>query len=296
MRIDKQISLLIVFALSCLILVPSLDAQVFKEYLINDSLMGSDVIKDSLVLNMPDKMSKEDAYLQFSYLMATFKDGNDLRSLLLDGLTVAEFEQKHHFKYGQNADYLLHLEDKEVAIIEFNNFTDEKAFDKFLKTSFKEIQKAKSKGVIIDIRKNYGGTGDLSPALIDYIYNKSYTTISSKNTMISQTLKDFSREAAIADPRFGVDTTSEMFTVENGSFINTKDTLSYAPSKNKYRFTGPVCVLIGPNCFSSGNTLADLIKTHQLATLIGEPLTMSPSEFAMGAREWVHQQADANRK
>ena len=43
------------------------------------------------------------------------------------------------------------------------------------------------------------------------------------------------------------------------------------PGKNALRYKGKVCVLIGPNTFSSANMTANAIQDYNLATLIGEP-------------------------
>ena len=43
------------------------------------------------------------------------------------------------------------------------------------------------------------------------------------------------------------------------------------PGNNPLRYSGKVCVLIGPNTFSSANMLSNAIKDFKLATLIGEP-------------------------
>jgi C-terminal processing protease CtpA/Prc len=45
------------------------------------------------------------------------------------------------------------------------------------------------------------------------------------------------------------------------------------------RFTGPVCVLVGPATFSSAMMLANAVKDFRLATLVGEETGGVPTSF-----------------
>jgi C-terminal processing protease CtpA/Prc len=47
-------------------------------------------------------------------------------------------------------------------------------------------------------------------------------------------------------------------------------------------FTGHVCVLIGPQTFSSATDFADAVKTYHLATLFGEETGGRPNGFGEG--------------
>jgi hypothetical protein len=212
------------------------------------------------------------------------KRGQLNEKIKLKGITVAEYDNLHKMKNKQIPDYRFEILEDKIAYIEFNKFVNPKAFDKFLSESFKEIKKNDCKGLIIDIRKNMGGVADLGNALIDYFYNKPYTVVSTRKTKTSKKFKEFATAAALRFPEMHIDTTDVIFSAKSGTYIVEQDTITYTPTDTNLRFGGPTCVLIGPKCFSNANSFADLLKTFELTTLIGEPLAMSPTEFARFAK------------
>ena len=54
---------------------------------------------------------------------------------------------------------------------------------------------------------------------------------------------------------------------------------THTAGKNNLRYNGKVCVLTGPNTFSSANMLANAIKDYQLATIIGEATGESCNDY-----------------
>ncbi len=69
-----------------------------------------------------------------------------------------------------------------------------------------------------------------------------------------------------------IDTTTAYFKAPNGTIFKERDTTIIQPTKNKLRYNGKVCMLIGPKCFSNAKDFATEFEYHNFATLIGEPL------------------------
>jgi C-terminal processing protease CtpA/Prc len=64
-----------------------------------------------------------------------------------------------------------------------------------------------------------------------------------------------------------------------GEVIEQTERRTTKPGKNELRYTGKLCVLTGPNTFSSANMLANAIKDYKLATIIGEATGESPNDY-----------------
>ena len=55
-----------------------------------------------------------------------------------------------------------------------------------------------------------------------------------------------------------------------GDIIHETEICTHTAGKNRLRYSGNICVLTGPNTFSSANMLANAIKDYKLVILIGE--------------------------
>ena len=65
----------------------------------------------------------------------------------------------------------------------------------------------------------------------------------------------------------------------NQEVIESLDEDLVYPNSPKNYYNGNLCVLIGPNTFSSANFLADAIKTYHITTLIGSPTGEDTNDF-----------------
>jgi len=205
------------------------------------------------------------------------------KTIKMDGIPAIRYNELYdHLSDVRKQPFEFSILENNIACIEFNNFDYLDKFEKFLKKSFKTMKKKKCVGLIIDIRNNSGGKEDLSPLLIDYIYDKPYKRINAVDTKVSQYHKNMQKTIAKM-PQYKyleTDTISGYFNAPDGSIFEERDTTLVNPSKNKYRFTGKACILIGPKCFSYANAFAAEIKYNGFAEMIGEPLEVSQDEYA----------------
>jgi hypothetical protein len=144
-----------------------------------------------------------------------------------------------------------------IGIIDFRLFKDLSQFKTFLKETFTQIKKDSIENLIIDIRKNPGGTSNLGDTLLSYITGKPFTQFSREEVKVSkQILPWYLRWLPLKD----------LF--PSGRKIRTFEPKT--PGENSLRFNGNVYVLIDAGTFSSATAFATAIKDYKLGTLIGE--------------------------
>jgi len=201
----------------------------------------------------------------------------------MDGISAIKYNNIYgHLHVNRTQPFNYSIIENNIAYIKFTSFDYPKLFSKFLKKSFKSIKKNKCAGLIIDIRNNGGGKEDIGPMLIDYFYDKSCTKIYSANRKVSEYHKNLKKAAAKMEKYkyLNIDTISAYFQAPNGTIFEERDTSVIYPTKNKLRYTGKVCILIGPKCFSYANSFATEVKYNKIAELIGEPLEERQDEYA----------------
>ncbi len=184
-------------------------------------------------------------------------------------LTSIQPIQNYTFKFIEN----------NIGLISYNSCTDLKAFDQFLKQTFKELKKKKSTKLIIDIRENNGGESGLNDLLLSYITKQPYQQSSGRYWKVSKLAK----EAYVANPIYKTVFGKKIIenylsTPEQEVIANFNEELTQ-PTPPKNYFDGKTCFLIGPNTFSSANFLADAVKTYHLSTLIGSVTGENTNDF-----------------
>jgi hypothetical protein len=164
-----------------------------------------------------------------------------------------------------------------IAYINYRSMTDQSSnpFASFLNTSFTKIKDANAKGLIIDLRENGGGNSVWGELLVSYFTKKSFRFAGGMKWKISEHYKAYLNEG---QKIFNVSEANWYKGMKNGE-LYTSITTPRTPAKKEPFFEGKVCVLIGPNTFSSANMMADGIKSYQLATLFGEPTGESGNDF-----------------
>lgn len=156
---------------------------------------------------------------------------------------------------------------------------DRPSLDTFLDSSFKLIKEKKLDKLIIDIRDRnslYSSSDYPYDTLLSYITHKKYRNLSTKYWKVNQLTKDNALHQ-IKD-KLGSTFAKRYQTAPNGTLITEKFPWQQ-PKKSDHFFQGKVCVLIGPKTFGNAKILADVIKTYQIATLIGQPTSQRGNDF-----------------
>lgn len=77
-----------------------------------------------------------------------------------------------------------------LAVMNINTFEfDFEEYDSLLYNSFKSIKENKLENLIIDVRENKGGNGNLIPTLVNYLTDKPYITSGSSKVKTSEATK-----------------------------------------------------------------------------------------------------------
>lgn len=159
---------------------------------------------------------------------------------------------------------------------------------------FAQVQKDKLKYLFIDVSKNGGGNSSVGNVLIDYFYDKSYTTYRCYWKKSEEYLK--------LVQSWGIEPGNQYKEEQDGGVLHFPSDTIYAES-NPYRFKGKVIVIIGNGTFSSAIMFATIIKDNHIAELAGEiPVNGHPNHFGemyntklpntqidlrFGVKEWI---------
>jgi C-terminal processing protease CtpA/Prc len=140
-----------------------------------------------------------------------------------------------------------------------------------------------SRGLVIDLRRNGGGDSRLGDELLAHFTSTPYRMSAEKQWKMSAEYRAFMK-ATIAQPYRSLRVAylhpegRRLFSGPDGKIVtHSEPAVAHAPREP--RFTGAVCVIIGPGTFSSATDLADAIKTYHLATLVGEETGGRPNSF-----------------
>lgn len=199
------------------------------------------------------------------------------KQVVINGISYTELVQKAAELRKRNpvnnvsASYSFQRLENNTGYLDFRSMRDLTLFEKFLDSIFNEIKNNPVNGLIIDLRQNGGGNSVLGEKLIGYITTKPFRMGGGSLWKVSDEYKDFIRKQATSNKVYQSGSFQNYLNKSTGEMIKGFNPKAVAPPKNKLVYTGKVCVLIGPNTFSSANMLANAIKDYQLATLIGEP-------------------------
>jgi Peptidase family S41 len=196
--------------------------------------------------------------------------------VLIQGIPVSQLlakaaeVRKRNAVQQVQANYIFTRIDGNTGYLNFRSMKDLPVFNKFLDSIFTDIKNNPVEGLIVDLRQNGGGNSVLGQSLLHYITDKPYRMGAGSKWKVSDEYKAFINEQAKINPVYASGSFKSYLDKKSGELISRLDGKTYKPGKNRLRYEGKICVLIGPNTFSSANMLTNAIKDYQLATLIGE--------------------------
>ncbi|MGR7812073.1 S41 family peptidase [Lacinutrix undariae] len=177
--------------------------------------------------------------------------------------------------FNKREPYLSLKTENSLAILNLNTFSnddlkeDKLNFKKFISNSFKKIEELKITDLIIDIRKNTGGTEGNEDFLFSFLMNKSYNkykfveaSIFNFQNYINYTYEDDWIETE-------KDLKSEQKINSEGRFLRKKDIEKQEPIK-KTTFSGNVYILTSSSTYSGAAEFSSLMREHTNAIFIGE--------------------------
>jgi hypothetical protein len=160
-----------------------------------------------------------------------------------------------------------YVREHDVGIIEFNLFHDMQKFQEFLRQTFTEIRDHNVSNLIIDIRKNPGGSSSLGDELLKYLTDKPFRQFESVQIKLS-------RQLYKVHPHFK----RSYLHAKIGSTVTTEGGFKQAED-HPLQFEGRVFLLIGPKSASSSVSFASAIKHFHIGTLVGRETVDTPVNY-----------------
>ena len=176
------------------------------------------------------------------------------------------------------------LRSSRVGYMNFRSMAgDPGRFKADLAEMFQRVAADSARVLVIDLRGNGGGDSRLGDELLRYVTTKPYRMGSAKHWKMSAEYRSYFK--SMVHPAVRWTHGWELFSIGR-QLMNGPDgkmvTFSELPEAHEAAqpfFSRQVCVLIGPQTFSSAVDLADAIKTYRLATLVGEETGGRPNGF-----------------
>lgn len=171
----------------------------------------------------------------------------------------------------ERPDYRLEWLGGGVAYMAIDDMVDVAGFGPFAQEAFSEIEQKKAKGLVVDLRRDGGGSTNVAEMLLERITDKPHRIVAEKYWRVS-----VRQRGQLAGTPW---VTPDYLAAPAGTTLHYRDS-PYSPRVVTPVFRGPVCVLIGPQTGSSAMMLANAIEDYHLATLIGEPTSSPPNYFS----------------
>ncbi len=141
-----------------------------------------------------------------------------------------------------------------------------KDYADFFEESFEKLEKQDIKHLIIDIRNNRVGEEMIGAELLTYLINTDFEIykFGKANTLDFSYTNKLPKANKIKLPKKHYVKTDSGYILQKGDFLRT-----FQP-KTSNKFSGQVYVLSNNRCWSAANNFLALVKTHQVATIIGQ--------------------------
>src|SRR5690349_12994178 len=162
------------------------------------------------------------------------------------------------------------LDDGRIARLTYSIFGENvEEGQAFMKRAFETIQSKGPKALILDVRGNGGGEGELGGLLLSHLLDTPFKyyddLIINKNCGMSYSF------ARYTDPHRDLIVPAGLAELRaDGKVHQIVDSLLAVQQPSKPSFTGPVYILIDGGCLSSTSEFLTEVDVHHRATFIGE--------------------------
>jgi hypothetical protein len=141
----------------------------------------------------------------------------------------------------------------------------------FMKRAFEGIQSKGSRTLILDVRENVGGEGELGEVLLSYLMAAPFRYYD--EVIVNKWTGTFSFTARYTDPHLDLtvpEGVAEPRADGKGHITINSEPLLGLQQPSKPSFTGPVYVLVNGGSFSTTAEFLSVLDSHHRATFIGE--------------------------
>jgi hypothetical protein len=214
-----------------------------------------------------------------------------IQTKTIDGVTAEQMKSKT--KSSEKKDFEFTLEPtRKTALLELNTFhLDFDRYDSLLVHVFTEIQKNEIENLIIDVRANKGGNGNLVSTLVDYLTDQTYITTAGSEVKTSEATKlcytthpvlvnaiEQARKAE-GDKQEFLKLVDCFLEEEPGTITKFPEEINI-PEENELRFNGQLYVLTSKDTYSAGTLFSAIIKDNNIGEIVGEETSDNPTMYA----------------
>ena len=194
----------------------------------------------------------------------TYQTQNKTKITKLNGITYEDTEKYTAEVFKELPKYHFEVIKDSIGLISYNSCEgiDENVFKNFLDSTFSVLKQKKIQNLVIDIRQNGGGNSDLNSILLQYVYDKTFSSYKSIDVKITEDIRKIHEFYA----KFQNDTIIQLDVKRNNS-----------GKINRPFFSGNVFILTSVQTFSSGADCAMLFKDFNIGTIIGQETGGLPS-------------------
>jgi len=149
------------------------------------------------------------------------------------------------------------------------NYNGKAGFKKFLDESFATIKTLDIKHLVIDLRKNEGGSQGMEDILLSYLIDQTYKKYKyAEIPSFDYSFLDYTDYKGQADV-LRRELSKEFYQVTDGRYLQRPGQYEGLPPDSMH-YSGKVYILISGLTFSGGSEFAALAKNHTNAIFIGE--------------------------
>lgn len=218
-------------------------------------------------------------------------NSDSIKTTTVEGVKKELLTQNKTSRYTHDFEFRIE-QDRSLAVMTINTFEFQfDRYDSLLKSAFRDIKQDEINNLIIDVRANHGGNGNIVPTLVDFLTNKPYITGGESVVKTSvATKKCYTTHPifvnAIEQARKAEDNSSDFIELVNcflekpAGTITTFPEKRKAPTENENRFHGNLYVLTSHETFSSGTLFSAIIKDNDIGTIVGAETSDNPTMYA----------------
>ncbi len=200
-------------------------------------------------------------------------NSDEIKTTTIDGVKKELITKNKTPRYTHDFECRIE-QDRRLALMTINTFEFQfERYDSLLKSAFRDIKQNGINNLIIDVRVNHGGNGNLIGTLVDYLTDKPYITDAKSEVKTSEATKECYTTHpifvnAIEQARKAEGNKSEFMELVNCFLEKPAGTITTFPEKitrpkeNEYRFTGTLYVLTSDETFSGGTGFSVIIKDN----------------------------------
>lgn len=217
-------------------------------------------------------------------------NSDEINTAIINGVKKEFIVHDSKPRYENDFEYHFDLE-RGTAVMTINTFEFQfERYDSLLKSSFKDIKQSEVNNLIIDVRANHGGNGNLIGTLVDYLTDQPYISTAGSEVKTSEATKICYTTHpvfvnAIEQARKAEDNSSDFIELANcflekpAGTITTFPKRITTPGENEYRFDGTLYVLTSANTFSGGTGFSVIIKDNDIGYIVGNETSDNPTDY-----------------